>query len=354
MKNYRTVALFSGGLDSILAVRLMQEQGWEVICLHFFSPFFGRPDLADSWRETYGIRLECVDVSHEYVAMLLQGPEFGLGKFLNPCVDCKIFMFKQAKKYMLEFGARLIITGEVLGQRPMSQRRGPLHLIQNRSKVKDILLRPMSAGLLEPTTAEKEGDVDREKLLSVSGRGRKDQLEMAREMGIEDVPTPGGGCLLTQAESAKRYLPLLEIKDHVPEPGDFRLANVGRQFWSGDFWLCIGRDKQDNERLEEIRTDGDYLFFIRQFPGPLGIGRPFGREWPEDMLKSAAAWVCRFAPKARKSLRTVEVEVSRMGVSRIFHVWPEDWGSTDWQEPQWSARKKQAFLERFKENTHGL
>ena len=254
MKDQRAVALFSGGLDSILAVRLLQEQGWEVICLHFYSPFFGRPDLADNWRETYGIRLECVDVSHEYTAMLLRGPEFGLGKFLNPCVDCKIFMLRQAKKYMQEFGARLIISGEVLGQRPMSQRRGPLHLIQNRAQVKGILLRPLSAGLLEPTTAEKEGAVDREKLLSVSGRGRKDQLGMAREMGIEDVPTPGGGCLLTQAESAKRYLPLLEVKGYVPQPGDFHLANVGRQFWSGDFWLCVGRDKQDNDPIAWGRT----------------------------------------------------------------------------------------------------
>lgn len=354
MKDQRAVALFSGGLDSILAVRLLQEQGWEVICLHFYSPFFGRPDLADNWRETYGIRLECVDVSHGYTAMLLRGPEFGLGKFLNPCVDCKIFMLRQAKKYMQEFGARLIISGEVLGQRPMSQRRGPLHLIQNRAQVKGILLRPLSAGLLEPTTAEKEGAVDREKLLSVSGRGRKDQLGMAREMGIEDVPTPGGGCLLTQAESAKRYLPLLEVKGYVPQPGDFHLANVGRQFWSGDFWLCIGRDKQDNDRLEEIRADGDYLFFIRQFPGPLGIGRPLGREWPEDVLESAAAWVCRFAPKARKSLRTVEVEVRRMGESRIIHVWPGDAEGTDWKEPQWSGQKKKILLEGFKENAFGL
>ncbi|MFP4657487.1 MAG: tRNA(5-methylaminomethyl-2-thiouridylate) methyltransferase [Desulfonatronovibrionaceae bacterium] len=353
MDRYRAVALFSGGLDSILAARLLQKQGWDVVGLHFFSPFFGHPEDAEHWQTTWDIEIKCVDVTDEYTGLLARGPEFGLGKFLNPCVDCKIFMLKQAKKYMHELGAELIVTGEVLGQRPMSQRRSPLQLIRKRAGVQDVLLRPLSAGMFEPIPAELEGKVDRSRLFSISGRGRKDQLTLARELGVRDIPTPAGGCLLTQAESAKRYLPLFLLADYFPVPNDFRLANIGRQYWSDDLWLCIGRDKADNERLDSVLEERDYCFRLRQFPGPTAIGRPFGPEWPQEMVRSAAAWTSRFAPKARKSLRTVEVEVQRAGESWTINVWPGDCGPAEWQEPQWTQEGKQAVLKRF-ERQDGL
>lgn len=348
MNKYRAVALFSGGLDSILAVRIMQMQGWEVVGLHFYSPFFGNPELVDHWRNIHGLEIIKKDVSDEFVAMLLNGPEHGLGKFLNPCVDCKIFMLGLAKKYMLDLQARLIISGEVLGQRPMSQRRDALFLIRNRAGVKDVLLRPLSAGLFDPIPAESFGLVNRERLLSLSGRGRKEQIALAREMNIREIPTPGGGCLLTQAQSARRYLPVLNNGFRTPASGDFLLANVGRQYWADGHWLCVGRDKQDNERLNALKKEGDYIFQLKGFPGPSGIGRPWSGEWERKTIESGASWLSRFAPKARKSLRAVEVEVRQRAEKEIFRVWPGNTGDFNWEEPSWDPDGKKLFVKQAK------
>ncbi len=354
MSKYRAVSLFSGGLDSILAAKIMQEQGWEVIGLHFVSPFFGHPELVRDWEETYGLPIRTVDVSPEYIQMFLQGPAHGLGKFLNPCIDCKIFMLQQARKYMYELDACLVISGEVLGQRPMSQRKNPLFLIRSRADVREILLRPLSAGLLPPTHAEKQGWVDREKLFSISGRGRKDQLALAGKFGIEEIPTPGGGCLLTQEHSAQRYLPLLGNKGiRTPEVRDFYLANRGRQYWSGNYWLSIGRNKEDNEQLFECSTEEDYLFTLKQFPGPLAVGRPMSGKWPMEVVQSAAAFMSSFAPKARKSLRAVEVEIRRGDEVDCLPVWPGDTGAVQWAEPQWDAERKHRFAGRI-EDVHAV
>ena len=244
MKNYDGIALFSGGLDSILAARLVMEQGLKVKCLHFFSPFFGHPGRLGHWEKEYGLDIDPVDVSAEFVELLKRGPAHGYGSAMNPCVDCKIVMISRARELMQEYGASFIISGEVLGQRPMSQRRDTLNAIRRDANVKDVLLRPLSAKLMDPTPMEESGLVDREKLKGFNGRGRKDQLALAEHFGITEIPTPGGGCKLTEKENTRRFWPVLSRLD-APTVNDFRLADTGRQFWMGDFWLAVGRQKYD-------------------------------------------------------------------------------------------------------------
>lgn len=297
----RAVALFSGGLDSILAAKLVQEQGVEVIGLHFVSPFFGKPDQVSRWESLHGLPIRAVDVSESFVHMLAARPEHGFGSVLNPCVDCKILMLRQARSIMEETGAACIISGEVLGQRPMSQRRDALNIIRRDAGVRDFLLRPLSALHLDPINAELNGVIDRSRLLGISGRGRKDQLALAQRFALREIPAPAGGCRLTEKENARSYWPVLV---HVPAPSadDFRLANTGRQFWHDDFspvlWLIVGRNQSDNDALMALARPDDLLFKSRDFPGPIALGRCLGQPWPAEAVRSAAAFTASYSPKA--------------------------------------------------------
>lgn len=347
-KKYHALALFSGGLDSILAVKLLQEQGIKVLGLHFFSPFFGHPRKLEYWERIYGLELLALDVSHEYVKMLKRGPRFGLGKFLNPCIDCKVFMLHKAKSLLQEYDAEFIVSGEVLGQRPMSQRKDALFAIRKEAGVQDELLRPLSAWHFPPTRVEKEGLVDRERLLDISGRGRKDQLALAEKFNITDIPTPAGGCRLTDREACKRYLPLLHSSSSGA--GDFLLANLGRQFWCDSFWMTIGRDRQDNEKIQDIALEQDYVFRLKMHPGPMGLGRNItGTPWPPEVIESAAALVGYYSPRARKSPRKVDVMLVHQTKQIELSVWPgAGEGGLTWAEPQWS---QDAVREIFREKS---
>ncbi|WP_045215755.1 tRNA (5-methylaminomethyl-2-thiouridylate)-methyltransferase [Desulfonatronovibrio magnus] len=335
-QNFDGVALFSGGLDSILAIHLIQEQGLKVLGLHFCSPFFGHPERIAKWEKQYHIPVEKVDISKEFISMVQSGPQYGTGKILNPCVDCKIIMLKKARELMHRYQTKFIVSGEVVGQRPMSQRRDALNIILREADVKGILVRPLSAHHLKPTTVEEAGIVDRSKLESISGRGRKDQMRLVKKFNIHPVPTPAGGCLLTEKESSKRYLPLLQHVSNL-KPEDFMLANTGRQMWSSSYWLTIGRNKDDNAFLEELSTENDYIIKLKMFPGPLGLGRILNNQpWPEQIVASACEVLSRFSPKARQSNRQVDVLVSHNGETRELLVWPGELEHTaQWSEPVW-------------------
>ena len=341
MNSYDAVALFSGGLDSILAIRLIEEQGLKIKCLHFVSPFFGNTRQAAYWQARFGLDIDTVDVGDDMVRILTQGPAHGFGKALNPCVDCKILMLREAKARMAAYGARCIITGEVLGQRPMSQRRDALHVILRDAGVKDLLVRPLSAKLLPESAVEASGLIDREKLCGIWGRGRKEQLALAERFALPEIPSPAGGCKLTERENARSYWPVL-VHVQSPSAAEFHLANSGRQFWSnagaGPYWLCVGRQQSDNELLARNAFPGDALFKLAAFPGPLAVGRQFETQpWPEHVLRDAASFMASFSPKAVRKQGIVQVRVSVARHVLELDVRPARETPCAWGERSWEA-----------------
>lgn len=345
MSTFDALSLFSGGLDSILATKLMQSHGHSVLGLHFVSPFFGKPDRVGFWRREYGIDVTVIDVGQEFVDLMAAFPPHGFGKVLNPCVDCKILMLRRARELLARYEAKYIISGEVLGQRPMSQRADTLNIIRNEAGVRDVLLRPLSAGVLQSTPMETSGLVDRSRLPSLVGRGRKGQYDLARELGVTTIPTQAGGCRLGERESARRYWPILRA---FPRPlaGYFDLANIGRQLWrEGGHWLAMGREHRDNERLLGLARPEQYVLVLKTFPGPHAVGCPVpGRDWTDEALAEAATCLASFAPKARKSGGEVDVIVTRHGRERILTVRPDTphgfadnlgWPETRAQQKQW-------------------
>ncbi len=346
MKNtYDAIALFSGGLDSILAVKVLEEQGLKVKGLHFVTPFFGKPDMLAKWRKIYNVDVSAVDIGADFVQILRERPEHGFGKLLNPCVDCKILLMRKAHELMQSYGASCIASGEVLGQRPMSQRRDTLNVIRRDSGLKELLLRPLSAKLLEPSSAELSGLVDRERLHNISGRGRKKQLELAAHYGITEIPTPAGGCMLAEQENASRYWMVL-TRLSEPTAEDFTLSHTGRQYWSqggkGSRWLSIGRNAGSNARLQELVRAEDYVFRLRDFAGPLAVGRHMGG-WDEATLQDAAAFVASYSPKAVKAGGKVAVMLrqgAQGNAERALMVEPERESALVWHEPLWADAKE--------------
>ena len=264
----KAVALFSGGLDSILAVKLIQKQGIEVKGVNFKTPFFGL-DRTFFAAKNLDMGLEIIDLTQELLK-ILRNPKHGLGKNMNPCIDCHTFMFKKAGEYMSEIGASFIISGEVLGERPMSQNRNSLSIIERESGFEGRILRPLSALLLAETIPEEEGLVDRNKLLNISGRSRKRQMELAVKMGIEDYPSPAGGCKLTEPAFSKRLRDL--FAQGVFSLEDIELLKLGRHFrLSTDIKLVVGRNKEENEKIKEFFQEGDFLFKAKNLKGPVSL-----------------------------------------------------------------------------------
>lgn len=340
-KQYDALALLSGGLDSILAVRTLMDQGLRVLGLHFTTPFFGKAHLIPFWREHYGIEAEAVDIDREYVDMLLGEPSQGFGKWLNPCIDCKITMLGRAAALLPAYGATFLVSGEVLGQRPMSQRADALNVITKRAGVRDLLLRPLCARNLPPTPMEESGLVDRARLLDWRGRGRRPQYELAERYGFTEIPTPAGGCCLTEAQGAARFVQLL-LHRARPEPADFRLARAGRQYWAGEHWLAFGRREEDNAALEACLRPGDLVFKLADFPGPLAVARPLSGEWQGEAVRDAASLVASYATRARrhfeKTGQPVRVTVRRHAaagaVAETVEVAPTRDTALPWAEPR--------------------
>ena len=266
----KAVALFSGGLDSILAVKLIQEQGIEVRGVNFKTPFFGL-DKTFAAIKNLDMDLEIIDITQELLE-ILRNPKHGFGKNMNPCIDCHALMFKKAGEYMTKIGASFILSGEVLGERPMSQNRNSLNIIERESGFEGRILRPLSALLLAETIPEKEGLVERNKLLDISGRSRKRQMELAAKMGIEDYPSPAGGCKLTEPVFSKRLRDLFTQESFSLE--EIELLKLGRHFrLSKDIKLVVGRNKEENEQLQNFFQDGDFLFKAKNLKGPISLLR---------------------------------------------------------------------------------
>lgn len=296
------MALMSGGLDSTLAAKLMLLQGIETIGVNFaggYCPVFaGEKTNAEKAAETLGIELVRLPIDAGFVAMV-RAPRYSRGRNMNPCVDCHILMIQRAWEYGRTRGADFIVTGEVLGQRPLSQHRQALQVVARRSGAEGVLLRPLSAKWLEPTEPERKGLIDREKLLDIKGRGRKRQMALAQEWGITDYPAPAGGCLLTDAGYAGR---LREAFAHGEDSVEtLELLAIGRHFrLPSGARLVVGRDQTENEELLRRVPAGAVVIDATALPGPLGLVIPdSGHE--ERLL---AAEIC-----ARYSDRRAETRV---------------------------------------------
>ncbi|MEM5789078.1 MAG: tRNA 4-thiouridine(8) synthase ThiI [Syntrophobacteraceae bacterium] len=265
-KKVHGIGLLSGGLDSILAVKVLQAQGLELLGLTFVTPFFGpKPGLEAGTKA--GIRTVAIDISESHLAML-KTPRYGYGSQINPCIDCHGLMLREAGKLMEKEGADFLFTGEVLGQRPMSQRRDSLRSVEKLAGCPGRVLRPLSAKLLDPTVVELEGLVDREQLLDIQGRSRRRQAELAARFEIRDYPQPGGGCMLTKEGFANRLRELLRCR---PEAcvGDVEIIKWGRAFILPGGHVCmVGRQQGDNRQLDKLARDNDVHLRSFDHPGP--------------------------------------------------------------------------------------
>ncbi|MDD2319951.1 MAG: hypothetical protein PHO83_07875 [Geobacteraceae bacterium] len=317
----KALALFSGGLDSILAVKVMLEQGIDVEAINFTSPFFmckrskeGCESDAVRAARQLAIPLKVTDLGIEFLEVIRK-PKHGYGSGMNPCIDCRIFFLRKAGEYMAECGADFIITGEVLGQRPMSQRRDAMRLVERECGLEGLLVRPLSAKHLPATVPEREGWLDREKMLAITGRSRKEQMRLAEEMGILEYPNPAGGCLLTEPSFLSKIRDVFDHADQL-DPRDFTLLMTGRHFRIGSLTkVVIGRNEPDNLALEEAVRPGDAQLRWADGSSPMGVVT--GTIEPE-LLESAAKILLRYT-KARLGA-TCAISVVRDGKETMLSV----------------------------------
>lgn len=292
------VGLISGGLDSILAVKVLQEQNIKIIGISFVTPFFSS-DKAEKANEFLDIDLRILDITDIHLQML-QSPKYGYGKGMNPCIDCHTMMFHEAGKLMEAEKADFLFSGEVLGERPMSQNLQSLMKVAKNSGYEDFIIRPLSAKLLPETRPEREKKVDREKLLDISGRSRKPQILLAEHYGITEYAQPAGGCLLTDPAYSKR---LKELMTNNPDfdKHDIKLLGIGRHFRlaTGDK-IIVGRDQKDNEKLMSIKRDDDIIIEVADYPSPI-VMIPHSKSQESIEIAISICLAHSDAPKDEKS-----------------------------------------------------
>ncbi len=320
-KIVRALGLCSGGLDSMLAGLVLREQGIDVTWVTFETPFFN-PAKARKASKMTGISLTVKSIFDVYIKML-KDPPAGYGKYMNPCMDCHALMFKLAGRLMQEKDYDFLFSGEVLGQRPMSQNKSSLGYVEKHSGFKGYILRPLSARNLPLTIPEKEGMVDRNRLLDISGRGRSRQIKLAEKFGITDYPAPAGGCLLTDKNFSKRLRDLFKYQDDCTEE-ELHLLKHGRHFrLNSEAKLIVGRTERDNEKILKYHNPAvDTVIDVKDFPSPIALVPRGARK---DSIQLAAA-ICTGYSKAPK-LSPVKVLIKASGkkkVTQVIAILPED------------------------------
>jgi len=304
----KAIGLLSGGLDSTLAVKLLIDQGIEVTAFNMITPFCtctrkGCKHEAGKVAKQFGIPVKIIAVGEDYIEMI-KHPKHGYGRNMNPCIDCRIFMFRKAKAYMEEIGARFIFTGEVLGQRPMSQHRRAMNLIEKESELQGLILRPLSAKLLSPTIPEEQQWVDREKLLDIQGRRRLPQVDLAKKIGVKDYPCPGGGCRLTDPQFAKR---LKEALDHEEDTiRDIQLLKYGRHVrLPSGAKVIVGRNEEENKMLLQCMNPEDIALEV------IGTGSPITlikKHKGEGDLRQATKLCIRYSDAKEKEKVSLKIK----------------------------------------------
>ena len=286
----RALAMLSGGLDSILAAKLIKDQGIEVIGITYKSYFFNEENARRMVKQI-DIPLEVVDFSDEHFE-LVKNPKHGYGKNMNPCIDCHAMMMRYSGELLKKFEADFIITGEVINQRPMSQNAGALNTVKKESGFSDKILRPLCAKLLPPTEMEESGLVDREKLMNINGRSRKVQIELAEKWNIKDYPSPAGGCKLTEPGYSKRLRDLLDNNDDIT-PRDMELLRYGRRFrMSKNTVIISARTKDESDLIKPILNSNDTGFVVDKYTGSMVV---LVGEATEEGIKLAASIAARYS-----------------------------------------------------------
>jgi tRNA-specific 2-thiouridylase len=334
----KAIALYSGGLDSILAVLVMKRLGVDVMPVMFVTDFGCSISRRSGFKpllpspEKIGISVEKHYLGEEFFR-LVKNPKFGLGSNMNPCIDCKALMLKKAKKMMMERSADFLITGEVLGQRPMSQRRDAFGQIEKEAGVGGLVVRPLCQKLLKPSIAEETGLIDREKLYGFSGRSRKPQMALAAELGLTGYPQPAGGCLLTDPTFSHRLRELLG-RNPSPSVKEIKLLRLGRHFRAEDgYKIIVGRDERDNDALEKIASPDDNILMAE---GDFGTPIVLAEAGITDEGLALAARLCARYSAARNLTKVIvgimcngrasSIEVSPAGEAEVrqFRIHPPE------------------------------
>ncbi len=338
MEKVKAVVLMSGGLDSMLTAKLLENLGIEVHAINFYTGFC----IVEQRRRVDGthssssnkklenqalkagaeieIPVEIVDISKEYLDIVTK-PKHGYGSNVNPCIDCRIHMLKEAHKYMLKIGAKFLATGEVVGQRPMSQHKNTMRMIEKEAGVAGLVLRPLSAKILEPTLAETEGYVKRESLYGIYGRGRNPQLKLAKQLALGEFPNPGGGCcFLTDQTYAVRFRDLMDHREtRTLTMEDVVRLRLGRQFRiKPEFKIIVGRNEQENDLIEKYAETGMAVVMATVEKGPVALVEG---KFTESDLALAASIAAGYGKG--KNLESVEFSVRIDGTEKIISVKPE-------------------------------
>ncbi len=328
MKKYKAIALFSGGLDSVLAVLWMKRLGYDVIPVFFRSCFFTE-EKALKTAKSAGFEIKVVDIGCQLLEVI-KNPKYGFGKHTNPCIDCHSLMFRMAGSLMKEWDADFLISGEVLSQRPMSQRLDAMNAVKKHSGYKDYIIRPLSQKLLPNTQPITEGWVDKHEMLDIQGRSRKRQMKLAEDFGVEYYPTPGGGCLLTDKMYSIRLTDLIEHDQLKTQC--VKYLNVGRHFRiSDDLKLIVGRKKADNDMLQKL-TDKETTLKLKDKQGPLGVLSSLNDELKTEEIETAASILLSFSNKtdsldqvrviyAEDTMPDKTVQVEKMEREKVKEYW---------------------------------
>ncbi|MCP4633693.1 MAG: hypothetical protein GY855_12260 [candidate division Zixibacteria bacterium] len=319
----KAVSLYSGGLDSVLSAVIIASMGIDVTALVFSTPFCNMTNTGvpvDNYNPIFtkhDIKLKNVVYKKEYIDKVIKNPKHGFGSQANPCIDCHEFFFIKAFEYLNEIDGEFLITGEVVGQRPMSQMKQTLAMIDKETGLKGKILRPLSARLLPETDAEKDGMVDRSKLYAISGRGRKEQIALAKEYGITDYPEPAGGCLLTDPGIAARLKELIRFKPEYDSTDAMKLR-VGRHFRINGIKIIIGRNEQDNDVIESLfDPNSEFLMEAPDFGSPLTLVEVAG---DESVIETAARLTARYSDGKREN--DVRVSIKHKSITEHVTVTP--------------------------------